>query len=67
MCALALARFLSPTVFTRTLTRSDFGEPDAWPHVSSSFGSFDLAGFPKAAVYWCVPFATLESPHVHSA
>ena len=29
-----------------------FGEPDAWPHISSSFGSYDLAGFPKAAVYW---------------
>ena len=25
------------------------GEPDAWPHVSSSFGSIDYAGFPKAA------------------
>jgi hypothetical protein len=23
-----------------------------WPHVGSSFGSFDLAGFPKAAVWW---------------
>ena len=23
-----------------------------WPHVSSSFGSFDLAGFPKAPVWW---------------
>jgi hypothetical protein len=29
-----------------------YGEPDSWPHVSSSFGSYDLAGFPKAAVYW---------------
>ncbi len=28
------------------------GEPDAWPHISSSFGSYDLAGFPKAAVWW---------------
>ena len=29
-----------------------FGEPGRWPHISSSFGSFDLAGFPKAAVWW---------------
>jgi len=28
------------------------GEPGAWPHVSSSFGSYDLAGFPKAPVWW---------------
>ena len=28
------------------------GEPDKWPHVSSSFGSYDLAGFPKAPVWW---------------
>ena len=34
------------------------GEPSqnsqgqVWPHVSSSFGSFDLAGFPKAPVWW---------------
>jgi hypothetical protein len=31
-----------------------FGEPymHSWPHVTSSYGSFDVAGFPKAAV-WC--------------
>jgi Glycoside hydrolase family 2 C-terminal domain 5/Glycosyl hydrolases family 2, TIM barrel domain/Glycosyl hydrolases family 2, sugar binding domain/Domain of unknown function (DUF4982)/Glycosyl hydrolases family 2 len=29
-----------------------YGEPDAWPHISSSFGSWDLAGFLKAPVYW---------------
>lgn len=31
-----------------------YGEPsfNGWPHVSSTFGSFDLAGFPKAAVWW---------------
>ena len=30
------------------------GEPTPieWPHVSSSFGSFDLAGFNKAASFW---------------
>lgn len=28
------------------------GEPDNWPHISSSFGSYDLAGFPKAPVWW---------------
>ena len=31
---------------------SDYGEPDRFPHVSSSFGSFDLSGFPKAAAFW---------------
>ena len=31
-----------------------YGEPTPykWPMVSSSFGAFDLAGFPKAACYW---------------
>lgn len=29
-----------------------FGEPDKWPHVSSSFGSYDLSGFAKAPVWW---------------
>ena len=31
-----------------------YGEPygHAWPHVASSYGSFDLAGFPKAAVWF---------------
>lgn len=29
-----------------------FGESHGWPHVSSSYGSFDLAGFAKAAVHW---------------
>ena len=31
-----------------------FGEPLPlhWPHVSSSYGSFDLAGFSKASAYW---------------
>ena len=29
-----------------------FGEPGKWPHVSSSYGAFDLAGFPKAPVAW---------------
>ena len=28
------------------------GEPGAFPHVSSSFGAFDLAGLPKAAAWW---------------
>ena len=28
------------------------GEPMHWPHVSSSFGSFDVAGFPKASAFW---------------
>ena len=31
-----------------------YGEPHpvGWPHVSSSFGSIDLAGFAKASAYW---------------
>jgi len=32
-----------------------YGEPgrhNQWPHVSSSFGSFDLAGFSKAPAWW---------------
>jgi hypothetical protein len=28
------------------------GESNKWPHVSSSFGSFDLAGFAKAPAWW---------------
>jgi len=28
------------------------GENNKWPHVSSSFGSYDLAGFDKAAAWW---------------
>ncbi len=31
-----------------------YGEPSTWPHVSASYGSFDLAGFPKAPVWWYV-------------
>jgi hypothetical protein len=33
-----------------------FGEPkgssSGWPHVSCSFGQFDIAGFPKPHAYW---------------
>lgn len=31
-----------------------YGEPSngGWPYVSSTFGAFDLAGFPKAAAHW---------------
>ena len=30
-----------------------YGEPAfGWPHISSSFGSIDLAGFAKASAYW---------------
>ena len=29
------------------------GEPSAgWPNVISSYGQYDLAGFPKAQAYW---------------
>lgn len=36
-----------------------FGEPhgtgtSAWPYVSSDFGQFDIAGFPKPHAYWYV-------------
>ena len=31
-----------------------YGEPGTWPSVSSSFGNFDLAGFPKPHAYWYV-------------
>ncbi len=33
-------------------SRVDPPKKTFWPHVSSSFGSFDLAGFPKAPVWW---------------
>ena len=29
-----------------------YGEAHQWPHVNCDYGSFDLAGFPKAAAYW---------------
>jgi hypothetical protein len=29
-----------------------YGEPNSWPHVSSSFGQFDLTGYPKAHAWW---------------
>jgi hypothetical protein len=30
-----------------------YGEPSGnWPHTTSTFGQFDLSGFPKAAAYW---------------
>ncbi len=56
------------------------GEPSgSWPHVSSSFGQFDLAGFPKAQAHWYrnrwllrandssagKPFATSGNNEVH--
>jgi hypothetical protein len=28
------------------------GEPGGWPHVSSSFGAIDLAGFQKPPAWW---------------
>jgi hypothetical protein len=38
---------------TLVWTLHDYGgEPDAWPHVSSSFGSIDYAGFEKPAAGW---------------
>src|SRR5437868_5582073 len=37
-------------------------EPDKWPHISSSFGSWDLAGIPKTPVWWCVSCLFLRAP-----
>jgi hypothetical protein len=44
-------------------TLSDYGgEPDTWPHVSSSFGSIDFAGFPKPASEWFRAFWLAATP-----
>lgn len=37
---------------THPQTPPPSGEPGNWPHVSSSFGSFDVGGIPKAAAWW---------------
>ena len=38
---------------TYTWTLHDYyGEPGGWPHISSSYGQYDLAGFAKAPVFW---------------
>ena len=29
-----------------------YGEPGGWPHISSRFGQYDLAGFVKAPAFW---------------
>ena len=41
-----------------------YGEPSfgGWPHVSSTFGSFDLAGFAKPAVWWYRSYWLLDVP-----
>ena len=49
-----------------------FGEPTvqqahAWPVVSSAFGQFDIAGFPKAHSYWCVGTHARTKPHSNTA
>ena len=41
------------------------GEPGPWPTVSSSFGQFDYAGFPKSAAYWCTSDFPLASRCCH--
>ena len=45
---------LTDAVGTMVWTLFDYyGEPSGpWPHTTSSFGQFDLCGFPKAASYW---------------
>ena len=43
---------LSRVVFcTQTIT-DYYGEDGGWPHISSSFGQFDLAGFAKPQAEW---------------
>ena len=55
---MAVIRTSAATRFTTTtstplLQLHDYvGEPGNWPHVSSSFGSFDVGGIPKAASFW---------------
>lgn len=46
-----------------------YGEPccNGWPMVSSSFGSFDLAGFPKASAYWYKSWFLLNSTNMSSS
>ena len=43
------------------------GEPGRWPHVSSSFGAIDLAGFPKPPAWFYrskVSLLTLATTHL---
>jgi hypothetical protein len=53
-----------------------YGEPafNGWPHKSSSFGSYDLSGFSKAAAYWyrswwlaAIPLTNDDRPPVGAA
>lgn len=41
-----------PPTHPRRTFHDYIGEPGAWPHVSSSFGAIDLAGFPKPPTWW---------------
>ena len=45
-----------------------YGEPSfgGWPHVSSAFGSIDLAGFAKASAYWYRSWWLYNGMHNHS-
>ncbi|XP_062517777.1 beta-galactosidase BoGH2A-like [Corticium candelabrum] len=46
-----------------------YGEPccNGWPMVSSSFGSIDLAGFPKASAFWYKAWFLLNSTNMSSS
>ena len=46
-----------------------YGEPSfgGWPHVSSTFGAFDLAGFAKPAVWWYKSFWLYQVPDSSAA
>ena len=52
MCERTKRCVYSTPLHCALIVTADIGEPGAWPHVSSSFGSFDVAAIPKAASFW---------------
>ena len=40
------------SLFKKKALHDYMGEPGQWPHVSSSFGAIDLAGFMKPPAYF---------------
>lgn len=42
-----------------------YGESHGWPHVISSYGQFDVAGFAKSAAHWCVLCCTCSASVLH--
>jgi hypothetical protein len=52
-CSLAASPLPPPPSPRCARSLHDYGgEPGNWPHVSSSFGSWDYAGFSKPAAFW---------------